>query len=324
MNDYIYTSFDINRDSYIVIYGAGPIGERVCKSLITSNYNVKCIIDRDAHNKKHLAGVPVICIEDICDEVYYSKDIVVIVCLQNGVHHQAIASEVFLKLKTKHILYLPSKRTRSSEEFRRLQMAYTDILNKRYETLIAIPDYRVLHEPFNVISLNEHYISFFCPVKYIKTAPLGVGYDKYEIDQEKAKQVTQFFDAYISDNYAYFELFDWCFGKSEYPATYLLTKKIYTPDLDEKEYLCHRKELVSIFKYSFTEDVDFFSFSPSECYLTPEKNEIYMMDGTHRACFLIYMGIDKVPILLTSNDYQTFIDALTSCRSNVHVTGTCK
>ncbi len=302
--------FMISKENRIVIFGTGVISRKICRGLKQQGYNILCYLTSFSGASSTLDDIDVFDFQGLKEITKGNiDDITVVVCLQNGIIHSQNAKKIHSELGIDRILYLPNGTEQTYENRVTLRKRYTDLLHGIFDELIDIPIYRSDSNRFDFIYNNDRYISFWCPKDILYYYDhLDENGSVREKDEKELKQA----ECHIS----YFQMFEWIEKEEEYPRAYFNEKRVFQLIDDEEEYLNDRKRLFEQFCYALKYDMSMFVDSPIECELceVPSLEGAFLtyglriVDGMHRACFLIRSGFDKIPVLISKDDYDCYIN----------------
>ena len=164
------------------------------------------------------------------------------------------------------------------------------------------------NDGIQIIFCNEKNTAFLCRKDILNTARKETFLKNVLPRKEKLcrKNSEKLAEIPLTEFYPYKNLFDYLFGKSlEVPKDYLELQRetLY----EQKELLCNRKKLFSCFESHYENDYNFFLYSPANAQWN-ENGYFNISDGLHRMIYLIEKGKNKVPIVVSNEDFSKFIE----------------
>lgn len=123
--------YKLKRDDIVYLYGINNISLNAYSSLKKKRYDIRGIID----NKKNFNDTRFINKDIFKKKNIGNKEIVIIICLNDGMKHEVVAEEFFENGINK-ILFLPMNSGRSLEIDSIYRKSYTDFLDMSYDNVI--------------------------------------------------------------------------------------------------------------------------------------------------------------------------------------------
>lgn len=301
--------FKLCKTDAILLYGETPFAKETYARLQDMGYNVMGYIDQryagcfegEGHIKTGLDGI---------DLLRGGKTgLVVIICLQNGMQHEK-AAELLSHKGISRIIYLPmglGSPLRAQELHRR---AYRHMLEFRYEKIKEIPVYEADGKSlFIIIAHEEDEVSFWCPVRYLRSADVSMVEKSVPENLMTAKtKLIEYADVGIGEHRPYMELFKYLQGKDSDIDIYLTAMGRIMPDKKE-ELLADRKCLYKVYEQAFHYNMQFFADSPAKC-IWNKKGWFNVKDGMHRIQYLYSKGYREAPITVSTAEYEHFLRTL--------------
>lgn len=304
-------SFQIKYNSEFVIYGAGERCHQICEGLKIMQHSVLCIFDQHADEIGYLDNIPVYKLSEEPTEIKYNKDVIVIISLLNALQHENIAQKLW-DSGYRNIVFLPI-RYFNLKQTSSLYTVYNalisnnscDYLGVKCEELPSILMQKSFLE--NMELMKEDAISLIqLPIEFFFSEKASISNDLSTEIKEKRKISNQFTGGNIISLDPYLNLWRYLETGEGDIKQYMLTQ---VKSYDEKEIhrvLMDRKKLLELYNYAYECNNEFFLNSPP-CvrYIEPCKLEI--IDGHHRASYLIYKGHKSLCVNLKKEDFYKLI-----------------
>lgn len=303
-------TFLFSKESKIILYGAASIGHIMFLGLSEAGYQVIGFIDKRAEEIKEYLGRPVWLLTDVPGDIKNNPDTVVFVSVKNVFEHQTVAEQLtengFYRIvyKPYHILI-----DDATEKDKRMDMAYEQIFQGHPKEGIRIDvsektgaeyekDYAVCRQGHaDTVAL--------IPVDFIYTN------DYHNTEMEKWGNVNilalfthlQFFRFLQGDIRA-----DESFYLNEYCVfTAKLNGQIKITDAWKKNVLRNRAQIYEEMSRALLMDREFFFRSPPQAVWNP-KGYFNLTSGKHRTAFLVSRQFYKIPLKVTNQDYEAFLN----------------
>ncbi len=297
--------FCITKKTPIILYGCNHISTRKYNDMKGKGYQVVGVADANA-DSINTDGMPMHYLEDYLVSGIIPDQVVVIICLQNGRKHEEFAGTIS-KYGIKNIIYLPTSFDNSIEDLHVHRKQYSYFMMGYYSQLQNCPRYKDNDHSLGqgIIDNYSDAISFWCPIGYLFSPTLNRTIEECGITPTDKKEAEKYCDIPITNLETYYELFRYLeTGEQDnYPEAYLRQKELFR-SIDRNRYLIDRRNLIETYEKHLKYDPSFFLDSPAECIY--ENDRLYVIDGTHRTCYLIYKGYKLVPIVLNREQYDLF------------------
>lgn len=273
---------NLNKQTDIYLYGGQEIViKQIHQTLLKCGY--RCPIDINSDSIKKMKQPRV--------------DSVVVVCLTDATKHGNIAKMLY-RMGFEYILFLPINENYSREDQRFYRCNYNDFLMGQYENLV-IPHYIRGYEDCNsegVVAWRDNYVSFWCDEIYIKTR---MNEYKGQLNCPDKAQIVK-----LEDRRIYTNLFRFLEGEKVDITDYL---RFQCSDKHEYVgYIENRRNLYNIYCDNFIYNMSFFEDSPSKVHWNDENNSFVVDDGHHRIYFLKQRGLNKYPIIASTEDFKKY------------------
>lgn len=292
----------LDKNTKIVIYGAGDVGCECCNALLREGYWVVAGLDKKKRGNGILPGVEVF---GLYDSIGYEKsEICVIICLSNGMLHKSVAYDLY-KIGYMYIVFLPIEfclddkvKSKITEQYNRVLKAN---LMKR-ENVVKFDEF--FNNSFSaaqsiIKKLRDDYI-ILCPLELLFTE-VWVG------DGLKINTIALYKDRPIIVNDPRECLFDYLGGKSGNAEAFFLSKKNNLTYEQKKELIKERQRLFSIFEHEYNKQSEF--FVEGAPYAEWNQNGYWnLVNGHHRTMFLLYKGHSFFPIRVKKVDFKKWIN----------------
>ncbi len=282
-------SFGITGKESIVVYGAGERGKRFAELFCGQGFYVKAILDRQRIESVNIRGggggdllISVVNPEEYTPD---SKDEIVIISLLNGRLHDSVAQLLYQRGFEK-MIYLPWKTENN--------MALMSDMRKIYNVILAgkcrvdyIPEYAdIVRNSFDDSRIDTADV-IYMPMESLFTA------GGQQFGPENMINSERFFRLY-----AYLD-------KAEGNCVDYLKEQIAdSPDAcNERMLLKDRYELFEYFEKAYQGYREFFEDS-APWVIWNQHGYFQLEDGFHRTTFLLYKGMQDVPVRIREEDRQ--------------------
>lgn len=301
--------FNIKKEIPIVIYGLGNIGKQKCQILLDSGYQIVSLIDKNAANLPQFCGVQALTMEEFCEEFFDRKEVVIIVCLNNGMQHETVANDLNSHGYDK-ILYIPMDGNREYSYLSEMQKAYSAFLDNKFDVLDKIPVYIKGHhnvmQGIQILSSDFENITFLCEIEYLFSPDEQTirGAAATENILKNALEKPKYIDIPIVMCKNYSNLYDYIMGKVNYPSLYI--KYLGKDEKYNRKLLEDRIGLFQCYEQRYAVNAGLFYIQPLAVKWNP-KGYFNICDGMHRAMFLYYVKNHfKIPIRTTTASFECF------------------
>lgn len=296
--------YKLKRDDIVYLYGINNISLNAYSSLKKKRYDIRGIID----NKKNFNDTRFINKDIFKKKNIGNKEIVIIICLNDGMKHEVVAEEFFENGINK-ILFLPMNSGRSLEIDSIYRKSYTDFLDMSYDNVIIPLFVQIKNQNLTIIRETENSIIFLCPKELLR-----VGDEVYnKIDwEDKDTEIQKDIKKYIYCSIDEFDLYNnlWRYISNEkVDCNEYFKYKCKT--LEEKKLLYeNRRNLYNIYEQKLRLDMHFFYDSPAIVkWIDDSFGSI--IDGLHRITYLNFKGFTQFPVKVKKHDYYDMVDYLT-------------
>lgn len=298
--------FDLTFQSNILIYGASYRGRKCCDQLDRSGYCVAGFIDRAAEELKEFSDKPIYSMESIA-KLYHKEGYIIFVALSNALQHEIVAEQIS-NCGFQNIIYLPMS-FREAASIRSLRRkVYKAVLNGDYSCVTKVPVYNkeTQQGEGRIIDVSKTTISFWCQTEYLRTSTKAMCERTVPQNLAAGKDLLyRFSDKRIEDMLPFVELYKWLSGQESDIALYTVAMGRTTEDA-QRQLLEDRKQLYQIYETAFQYEMQFFTDSPSLC-VWNEEGYFNVSDGMHRIFYLVNKGYKEVPVLVSVDDYESWI-----------------
>lgn len=303
-------NFLLDKNSKIVIYGAGTMGISWAEKAANIGLKVILFIDRSADDIKYIKKIPVVTFETyntIADE-----DDIVIVMLQNAMYHSAIVKQL-QKIGIRKVIFFPMYTLgMNKERVFCLRRKYNECIKLDFDDSLTIPilyDDKIYSKDEGIIWEGKKEIIVWAPAELCYS---NHGYEKENIWKSNfTKESIKLWSNYVYDRSLfvlrpYWELFSFFDGKTTNCAMYLkLFEKERGNDQihNNDKILKDRNSLINIFEEEFCKGNEFFEQSPANSGIG-NHGKIVIYDGLHRSVFLLNRGYWWIPVCLSNSNYN--------------------
>ncbi len=303
--------YTIAKNSKIVLYGAGLIGQQVRKVLKREGFFPTMFIDKRANELKEVDGLPVLSMKEFLN-LTGASDTVVIVCLNNGNQQEMVAHQLFEEGLHK-IVYLPMIMGLDAERRHFRRRCYSNVMQGN-----NISEQRCLYltdddfKPFGaidnaagvfLIAYTQKTVTFWCNCEVIRSCGAAL-YQK--ITARNGRDVSPLFLKYaeqsIREHTPYQELFKFLRGEENNIELYLAYMGQNSME-KRSMFLEDRKSLYIQFEQAFQYEPQFFTDSPSFG-VWNSNGYVNLIDGMHRAQYLLSKGRKEIPVRVIREDFN--------------------
>lgn len=288
----------VHPNDEIVIYGAGECGVTMLSIFKNAGYQVKGFIDMKKRGE--LCGLPIVKIKD----KLFRRDSIVFVALSNGNLHKAVVEALFEE-GYQYIISLSLGFHLSSSLKSRITRNYSDISCGELQTMSAFEpeDYKedYLEEQKKFLEAwEENKLRLIWISKNIVFSELKEGYPG---DINRLPDNSDLFDFPVALRKPYYVLYEYFEGKTENVNGYF---DIYRDEITQEKknaILAERYELFRIMKKEIQSGNMAFFENCAPVAQWNKKGHFNLVGGHHRITFLIYQGMESVPVLVQKQDY---------------------
>lgn len=295
-------TFDLTKGFSVLIYGAGAYGKSVYGK-VKNIYNVRCLADKRVSSAGDI-DVPVRDPEHISEY----KDCTVLVCVHDGNWHYEIAEELSARGFEKIIFCALNDIYRETAALS-MNKIYNLFMEEQYDFLKGIPYYgemkgTVLEE--NIIRKNEKYVTAYC------SRELLYSYDK--IDEHQKSRVTQelleYWDVPMSAYKPFTSLFRYfMFGEGDSELYVRNLRRMNNSfDMEEDEFLQSQYLIYLLMEKQYEKGMEALQYAPIEVKWNA-RGYFNVVDGHHRCTFYYLKGMQYVPVRMTRDDYEIWMNA---------------
>lgn len=287
-------TYNINKDSMMVIYGAGYIGCTLLDKIHHAGYSINAFLDKNAEKLKEVNGINVF----HPDDYYQDKDksgIIVLIATGNPV---SVANYLF-NLGYRKIIYNTFLHRNSNKLIEQIRKVYNSLMQEGY-LLNDIPFYDpdlmdnrfidyayITHEDKKVIAYistdllfdsdGEHvYGKFFYLNQYLRAFDGNVSCISRIVDQ-------------ISKEFAIEELSGYCFNEC------ISDRRLYS------------QTQFNILNQNLNYGMDWFIQNPIHIVRKGDKYVVEKKD-LFTVCFFLAKGLTRIPASFLHEDYQYLIN----------------
>lgn len=285
-------TFEFNKNSTILIYGYGKVGKELYAKLIKNGYKVAAFIDKNAENTEIIGDHRVILPEELTRELLKC---IIVLTFQNILEHERVAKTLYEKGADK-IIYLNRK---NSEKYEKCFEIWNHLVYGETVTDFEFPytklklnnsDSFYYHQAGESITVEVPSIIVFSAIEDHR-----IGLAKYMLEEKNIVAL------------------------NEYNAVYELIQKGKTGSIEDFKRYCDilcgtgrtletfLQDRVLLFDMMLEEyeqqGIAFFRNSPSAAKWNP-KGYFNLIDGHHRAIFLINNLNHAIPIRISNDDYD--------------------
>jgi len=298
--------WSLTKELTIYIYGAAQLGKEILDDLIEAGYSIAAMIDNRYEQLQISYSIPVISPDDNILK-NNARDSAIIITLQNGMIHEAIAQK-YAAIGISKIVFCPFGKMLSVERKHQMRFAYYEIVTARNFD-VKIPSVLFKETSDNRIIINDNYtdaISFYANVE-----DLFITGEENRYSRKKSSNNTRRLFLAGKKAIEFDEYRDLFFHLRSGDANIENTQKylLFSGREDEHEQinlLEDRKKLYAFYEEAQRLDPSFFIDSPIECAIQSRK--ICIIDGYHRFFYLFVNGYTYVPVIMSKQDYLLLME----------------
>lgn len=293
------TYFRLSKEKTIWIYGYTEIGRQVYSFLNKEGFNIIGFLDKNAIeiNQTNVYSP---------DRCYSNKD-VVIITLQSIISHFSVA-DFLHHAGCENIIFYAAGPKYEACGASKIRRASQELFNNCVNTECELPIYSKLYEKHlssDIIrTINNNHI-IWCPARLL-FSPIGSKiYDstmeKWNNEMDKTWEFDAPVVAMLNDYYDVPSVV-------KYLASHLGDCDYYIKRVSEiagRNRIEYEKQVFDILEYEFSRGDDYFIDSPIICEWN-DRGYFNIIDGCHRAVFLINKGVRNIPIAVSDNDYKKY------------------
>lgn len=310
--------FAIEKHSKVIIYGAGQMG-RMCYEKLRQWCQVIAFFDMHPENVRLKTQIPV-CRPFAEENERYDRQAAVILCLHSSSVHDEVAEKLY-RQGYRHILFVPeNRRIYDMDAMRQMQKRYCLFLEEDYASLTCIPDYERMTKigyRAHVIRSSDKYVTTL-----ISSDLLYTGGGKQPDQEEMRKHpdcpgqyrlAYDIFGTYVNKPLVMFQLYRDLFrtfltGEGEVFEYVKQSGQIQNKGLvSEDAFLLERFEVFRILEQKYEAGPEGFYDCPVEADRNP-RGYFETIDGNHRAMYLYCKKCNRIPVRMTAEDYQNWMN----------------
>ncbi len=280
----------------IAIYGAGEMGQRVCRRLLRFGIYPVAFFDRKAQKGEKYMDIPLLQVSEYPS--LFCSDTTVIIALANGLAHKEVADNLYA-CGFRKLLFVPIAYNMPS----RLKTVLTALYNEYLEGCVTgiVRDYSYYVETsfFDagqaVISAGIDNIVVWVPLEIVFTESL----EHWPGDKRKLHSPLSYYDKNIATNYWLLNLMDYLQGVNVSCDTYL---SMYERNGGTKPNIDERRLQFELFEHEYSFGMDFFIQSAPEA-MWNKRGYFNLLGGNHRIMYLYTKGCRYFPLRIRMQDF---------------------
>lgn len=274
----------------IILYGYYALfhrTEEILNHIREAGMDVLAVVDRNAMN----LPIDAITYECLKRNMSDKKDeYAFILNFSDANMHVKVADELYQD-GFENIIFLPFDEKYSNANMQIIRRYFNQILYGKVSGKERLPSYGELigKDKDDVIKDYGDYVSFWVSVTKLHCAKISA-----ERDVDLKYRFSDYSGATIGEIKFYSELWDYFYNNGKYPKGYVVNSAM---GRDEKVFLNNRKELFERMEMKLKYDWNYFLDSPILVSWNNDKGYFTVLDGLHRAVFLMKKGFEKVPVI---------------------------
>lgn len=300
----------VNDNKNYILYGAASIGNIAKKTLESMGLKVIGYIDQRAYELPIYNGLPVWGLDQI-PSVYINSETVVFISVKNVFEHEKIA-ETLYRIGFRYIIYKPYDVLLGygSEQENIINEMYDNMFSGNLHFQVDLPAYQIREErelrDFGIICDDNGSVVVNIPAELIYTND----YQNTEMEKWGNLCILAFF---THINFFRFLSGDILADPRDYLQEYCvftaqLQKVIEVTDAWKSNVINNRIQIYEQMKAAMDLDPNFFVRNAAEAVWNERKGYFNLISGKHRAAFQAAMGKKYLPLRITKEDYEKFLN----------------
>ena len=282
-----------------ILYGAGELGINTLSKLRKKGICVIAFLDKK--EKDMIMGVPVLSLRKGDLETVKKDEIVVVICLSDGMLHHEVAEEIYM-YGFKKIVFLPLEYQLNSIEKKVLTNRYNRALIGE-DVYNEIEDYNIYRKQHwnddAIIRMEKQYIVAWVGQEILFSEDVN----RWKGDISKVNIVNDGIDTNLNSYYWIHELYDYFDGKREDCSKYLAICGLKHGEENAIKKIQSRERLYFSLKKEWGKGNDFFIEAAPEVMWNP-KGYFNLVGGHHRTVFLQHQGNVTYPVRIHKTEYR--------------------
>ncbi len=274
----------------IFLWGNTNFAKKIYRKLKYDGYKVSGIVER---NGSTFGKIQLADFEEI-KNCYEKNNVVFILCLKSALNQEELARELYRE-GFPNLIFAPLTIGNRNVSYHMRENFQNFLYGGQKIKLFPTFDFLLEKDVgFRVLKWYGENLEVLIDIKYLRT------FYRNTVDD----RLLRFRDKHISEFDYLNELYDYLYNDGKYPQNYMM---VYMNGTKNEDFLEDRKKLydafregVKMFGWNFFESIPI----SVEC----RENGLNIKDGMHRASFLYKEGSKNVPVLLTCDDFITFVD----------------
>lgn len=291
----------IDNHTSFVIYGCGEVGNNCYRTLTKNGYSVIYGLDKKKEGRDVIEGIYTYILGSEPEEID-KKEMVVIICLANGLIHKKVADTLY-KGGYKYIVFLPMQHCITDTKRMQLTHQYNAFLQGNVSIeKTRIQDYHAYLLPNldinnGIVREEENYITVWCGIEILFSESLEL----WEGDKTKIWIKSEYEDKNILAHPCK-SLFDYFDMETSNADFYFSCNKESVSEDEVKRKLNEREKLFRIFKKEHNKGMDFFIEGAPGAIWNP-KHYWNLVGGHHRTLYLLHEKHSLMPVKVKREDF---------------------
>lgn len=300
-------TFEIKKDSKIIVYGAAYLGHMISEVLDKYGYEIMCYIDSRSSEIDSMRGKPVYSLQQAA-KLYTEVQPIVILAVKNVFEHSKIANGL-IKAGFVNLIYKPR------EIIDGIENEELEEISNVFDMLQAGKDINGLKlsctEYVNAPKKYENYLIEECDSEVVAMLPIQLLF-------QDCKGITKEDDVEINAMYLFphIEFFQYLQGKADRKCEqYVNYCKQAADNLGtfkptkawEQNVIRNRAEVYEEMNKAYHLDKDFFYRSAPKVTWN-KKGYFNLNSGKHRAAFFASKGLAYIPVRMSKDDLNEWLN----------------
>lgn len=298
----------ITKETALLIYGGGEVGNSCYRKLKEQEYYVLAALDQNKAGEHIVEGLytyrlgtePAAIDRENC---------IVVICLANGMLHKEVADKLY-SMGYMYIVFLPMRHCMEDVKKRVLTRLYNSFLAADPELLeYMVSDYgqyatTQIDTQSSIIREAANHLTVWMRLEMLFSESVVL----WQGDRTKIHTKDLYKDRNIACGNPCKTLFDYFALQADSCDIYFDSKK--EPGLscvEKNQELCQRETLYRLFRREYEKGMDFFIEGAPPVIWNP-RNYCNLVGGHHRTLFLLHKGHNLFPVKMKKEDFERWLN----------------
>lgn len=290
-----------DRETPMIIYGAGEIGSCLTERVREWGYNLCFILDYRKKGSDVIPGETVFRLGEEKTELNRNKYVVVI-CLADGMQHESVINNL-CQLGYQYFIFLPMGMPISRKIKHKLVKQYNALISGNMSDINEVETYsNLLETEFSIsdsIIREDDRLTVWMKDEVLFTESL----EHWQGDKQKVHGDSKYQDINISAYVGYRNIFQYLKGKADSCNLYFDGSKVKKTKEQQKNEIIKREELNRVYETEYNFGMDF--FIDAAPVVTWNKQGYWNLHGGHhRIVFLQQQGHTYFPVKMERSSFE--------------------